>query len=95
MAKVELIEETNGKISYTFYCPGCKCNHMYFIKGFNVSWEFNGSLDNPTFHPSLRNRLPDGQTCHLHVKNGKIEYCSDCSHELKSKTVEMEQIDAG
>lgn len=97
MAKVELLEDDN-KIAYTFYCPGCKHNHMYFIKGYNLSWQFNNDVDKPTFTPSLLNRIPANdnrpeQRCHLFVKDGKIEYCGDCTHELSGKTIEMEEIE--
>jgi hypothetical protein len=89
------------KIAYTFYCPGCKYNHIYFVKGFNKIWQFNGDVDNPTFTPSLLNRIPatdkeaERNRCHLFVKNGRIEYCNDCFHELKGKTVEMEDTENG
>ena len=29
------------------------------------------------------------QRCHLFVKNGQIEYCSDSTHSLAGKTVPM------
>ncbi len=73
---------------YTFECPGCKCNHAYYVSG-PIKWEFNGSLENPTFTPSLKNTYPDGKVCHLFVTNGKIEYCGDCFHELKGQKIEM------
>lgn len=28
--------------------------------------------------------------CHSFVRNGKIEFLSDCTHELAGKTVELE-----
>lgn len=30
--------------------------------------------------------------CHLFVRDGKIEYCGDCSHHLSGKVVEMKEI---
>ncbi|MES2779927.1 MAG: hypothetical protein V4651_08505, partial [Bacteroidota bacterium] len=42
-------------------------------------------------------QIPEGQRpengwsgiCHLHVTNGQIIYCSDCTHELSGKTIPM------
>jgi hypothetical protein len=93
MAKMELLED-DGKTAYTFYCPGCKHHHMFFVQGYKISWGFNGSLDNPTFTPSLRNRYGDGKCCHLFVENGMIKYCDDCYHELSGKTIEMEDVNS-
>ena len=28
-------------------------------------------------------------TCHLFITDGKIEYCTDCTHDLAGKTVDM------
>lgn len=100
MAKVTEISNERG--TYMFYCPGCKCSHAYYTKDdeFDGSpltcskpiWHFNGDIEKPTFNPSLKNTYPDGKVCHLFVENGKIKYCDDCYHELKSKTIEMEDI---
>ena len=63
-------------------------------------WTFNGDMDNPTFGPSLliyEGRFEDGELshprCHLFVRNGKIQYCPDCGHDLKGKTVDMADVE--
>jgi hypothetical protein len=74
-------------------------------------WTWNGSVDKPTFHPSVLVRgvqtvrdesgrwtgewvrdaagqaLP--RVCHSFVTDGRIQYLSDCTHELAGQTVEM------
>ena len=76
---------------FYFFCPGCKHAHCYDIP----RWSFNNNLENPTFNPSLLmfyNHPDTGErvvTCHLWIKNGKIEFCGDCQHELRSQTVDM------
>jgi hypothetical protein len=35
-----------------FACPGCGSNHMIPVVG-EHKWDWNGSLDNPTLHPSI------------------------------------------
>ncbi len=82
---------------YSFHCPGCKHDHVYTTKEANtkLAWEFSGDVNAPTFSPSLLNRggrHGSDFVCHLFVRNGKIEYCTDCSHELAGKTVEMKDI---
>lgn len=75
---------------YAFHCPGCKHSHT-----FDESWTFNGDMEKPTFSPSLLNWLPnDPYRCHLFIRDGKIEYLSDCSHELAGKIIDMEDVNA-
>lgn len=88
--KLRKYEGRNGESGFTFYCPGCKHHHA-FPNGSH--WSFNGDLGNPTFDPSLLNTFPGGEICHLHVKEGKIDFAADCTHELAGKTVEMEDVE--
>jgi hypothetical protein len=84
--KLRTAIDRNGKNIHTFYCPGCKHSHM-----FNEQWSFSGDMNAPTFSPSLLN-YTDLERCHLFVKNGKIEYLSDCKHALAGQTIEMEDV---
>ena len=86
---------------YVFWCPGCDKPHPYRVareggEGPNVPvWGFNGSLESPTFTPSLlvfpTPVEPDGfqyqKRCHLFLTDGQISYCSDSEHALAGKTV--------
>jgi hypothetical protein len=79
-----------------FYCPGCKHGHSYIVP----RWQFNGDFDKPTFSPSLLNFITheDGRRetiCHLFVRDGKIEFCSDCPHELAGQTVDLPDFPEG
>lgn len=85
-----------------FWCPACKCEHPYRVVPVEGDqsqypvWEWNGSMEKPTFSPSLLifNRGRDsGTSCHLFVREGRIEYCSDCPHEFAGKTVDMVPLD--
>lgn len=71
----------------SFHCPGCGFGHI-----FTTDWTFNGDMEKPTFSPSLLNYNPRDKSyrCHLFVRDGRIEFCGDCSHSLAGKTVEME-----
>ena len=69
---------------YFFWCPGCNYPHKL-----DRRWSWNGSLDNPTFKPSLLVN-PDGQDrCHLWVTDGKVIFLPDSYHALAGKTVEL------
>jgi hypothetical protein len=84
--KVQQVTWTlDGEIhSWMFYCPGCKENHAYL----NGRWQFNGDIERPTFRPSLL-YAEKPIRCHLHVTDGRIEYCSDCDHELAGKVIDV------
>lgn len=78
-----------GKL-YAFHCPGCEYGHHFEVGG--SGWTWNGSLDRPTFSPSLLvYGARDGSTprCHSFVRDGKIEFLSDCTHKLAGQTVEL------
>ena len=88
MGKLLRITNTN---EFTFYCPGCKCHHKI-----NDTWRIDGADATLTVMPSI---LVTGSgkngplRCHLFIKNGMIEYLSDCNHDLKGQTISM--IDEG
>jgi hypothetical protein len=73
-------------ISIWFWCLGCKTAHRYTTD----RWQWNGSLDKPTFTPSLlvAPDMPELR-CHLFVTDGVIKYCDDCHHALKGQTMTM------
>ena len=60
-------------------------------------WEWNGSLDKPTFSPSFLEwcNKKDGTVisrCHSFIRDGRIEFLNDCTHELKGQTVDLPEI---
>lgn len=94
MAKLHQIAENY----YAFHCPGCGYGHAVSVNGrrnsSNASWEWNGSVDEPTFTPSLNCNPNDRfHQCHSFVIDGKIKFLSDCFHKLAGKTVEIPDWD--
>lgn len=74
--------------AFVFYCKGCKTYHALD----KDCWQFNGSYDSPTFHPSLlvNGDSPElGIRCHLFIVAGNIKYLEDCEHELKNRIIPM------
>jgi len=84
------VHETAARV--WFQCPGCKCAHA-IAKGV---WGWNGSLENPTFTPSVLTGHPNEKgeqfavnRCHSFVTDGKIQFLGDCWHELKDQTIAL------
>lgn len=75
---------------FIFWCEGCGyCHHISTGPG---QWTFNGDLVRPTVSPSLlvnKDRHGDLPRCHIFVKDGKIQYLADCTHDLAGQTVDM------
>jgi hypothetical protein len=101
MAKIEKVDKSKEFITYksydfVFFCPGCKRKHGFNVTG-NIIWEFNGDMLNPTVSPSINSSAHSGDRliyrCHSFVKDGKIQFLSDCTHELAGQTVELPEIE--
>lgn len=105
---------TNGVVM--FWCPGCEEHHGVWTDVPNEltggRWQWNGSLDKPTFSPSILVRgtvpitdeehaiimrgepfEPKPRVCHSFVRDGRIEFLSDCTHKLAGQTVDLPDID--
>lgn len=77
-----------GKVHqyYIFTCPGCEREH-------NITSEihtFNGNFEKPTLTPSVL--FVNKPRCHSFVKDGKIQFLSDCEHALAGQTVDLPEI---
>jgi transposase-like protein len=89
--------ETKGKFliskdgKHLFYCPACNDFHGIYVNTDKYSWNFDGNYDKPTILPSIKvsHEGRDSYVCHSFIRNGKIEYLSDCSHNMAGKTVDM------
>lgn len=98
----KVFNQKDELIGYAFYCPGCKSYHSPIVKPFTnekgASWTFNGNLEKPTFHPSVLTRVAftnnekPPKVCHLFVVDGRLQFLSDCTHELAGQTIEMEEV---
>lgn len=80
---------------YQFHCPGCNYGHAFEVTApvSDKGWTWNGSLEKPTFHPSLLVNADDPSTrCHLFLRDGVIEFLSDCHHELAGQKIELPDL---
>lgn len=93
--KLHKLVDTDQDMSYVFHCPGCEHAHRVRVKGESPVWGWNGSLDSPSFKPSIliytQNPVTKGRdtVCHSFVTDGKIRFLGDCLHKLKGQTVEL------
>jgi hypothetical protein len=98
MAKVCPVKNQAQKlIGYSFICPGCKNRHVFYTdypEYPEKNWQFNGDVDKPTFSPSLLILGDDNfnKRCHSFVKEGKIQFLSDCEHSLAGQTIELPEV---
>lgn len=91
-----------GHYGYSFLCPGCRATHTIPTEPYPGGWSFNGDEGAPTFAPSILcypvDRLDDSGNrcesprCHSFVRSGRIEFLSDCGHELAGKTVPLPEV---
>lgn len=74
-----------------FRCPGCESIHPVEVEApGGAGWTWNGSMDQPTFQPSLLcNQHDPGSRCHSFINNGRIQFLSDCHHALAGQTVDL------
>lgn len=99
MSKIKLIEykDENGQKfhgdQYMYWCDGCGFEHVFALQAEGGHHQFNGDLDNPTVVPSLVEDFTPGRMCHSFIRNGNIQYLTDCSHHLAGKTIELPDID--
>lgn len=103
MNKVAHTLEVNGEPAgaVLIFCPACKYGHAFYVKPWGDGkpvWTWNGSLESPTFSPSMLvfgNKPKDPQyrdtpRCHSFVRDGMIQFLSDCEHSLAGQTVPLE-----
>lgn len=89
----------NGQTGVTFRCPGCDDLHAITTSG-PGAWAWNGSLDAPTFSPSVLVTYGDhagARRCHSFVgcngaQPGEIVFLSDCTHALAGQIVPLPDL---
>lgn len=82
-----------------FLCPGCEMLHPVRVDRTSQlpSWDWNGDVNKPTFSPSILVQFNWGEKreerrCHSFVRDGRIEFLSDCTHALAGQTVDLPDI---
>ena len=96
MAKVRLNPKTKGV--YQFWCPACNEIHQVWtsVEDGVAPWDYNYNMDKPTFSPSIKVEYhgADCETiCHSFVRDGNIQFLTDCTHNFAGKMVELPNIE--
>jgi hypothetical protein len=103
MRTKEVNNQEGVLIGHLIECPACTkagfgSVHLFHLKMNNGSpgWTFNDDFERPTFSPSMLSRAPSNGrvpqetfVCHSFVRDGQIQYLSDCTHELAGQTVDL------
>lgn len=88
-----------GAWYFWWHCDGCNDQHCVIVQaddlpvvptghGSTTRWTFDGNFEAPTFSPSLLHHASNhNPTCHVYIKGGRVEYLSDCGHQLAGRTV--------
>jgi hypothetical protein len=84
-------EQRNDRV--WFWCAGCETHHAIDP----TRWTWNGDNERPTFSPSVLVTYEFGvehapKRCHSFVREGQIQYLSDCTHALADRTVPLEDL---
>lgn len=96
MAKIKEVNaepEMRQHHQFLYGCLGCGWEHAFALKSEGGHHEFNGDLEKPTVSPSLVQNFVPGKMCHSFIKDGKIEYLTDCQHDYAGLTIELPDID--
>lgn len=94
--KVSAVKDDSGKLwGYMIFCPACECGHLFYTNHSNpkCNWTFDGNMEQPTFSPSML--VYQGQShprCHSFVRDGKIQFLSDCTHKFANQTLDLPDI---
>jgi len=95
MAKIHEVKKIdNVGVEYTFMCPACGVCHSVDLDGY-PKYVFNKNMDQPSFWPAIMVRTgPENNPniCHFLIDIGLIKFLSDCTHELKNKTIKLEDF---
>lgn len=97
------VEDGSGGTRLSFRCPGCDDFHAVAVgNGPGPRWGWNGDSERPTFSPSVLVTYPANpnagedfkewrteRRCHSFVRDGQIQFLSDCTHPLAGQTVPL------
>lgn len=97
MAKVRKIEhiyqgEKYHHDQYEYMCLGCGYTHVFALTHEGGHHQWNNDYDNPTVTPSLVQNFTPGSMCHSFIRNGHIQYLTDCTHHLAGQTISLPDL---
>ena len=100
-SKIKQVIAIDGTVSHYHWCSGCCTLHRVVLvdpSGTGPIWGYNGKPETPSYTPSVKVTFsdPDGEfpsdICHYFLRDGAVEYLSDCTHHLKGTTMPLQDI---
>ena len=94
----ELHSSSDGAKRLIWHCPGCDQAHGVPVSGPGPQvWHWNESEELPTLSPSILVRFPWGdppqqRVCHSFMRDGRLQFLSDCTHALAGQTVDVPEF---
>ena len=101
LVRVKKKDKPNKKFSNRFlffWCHGCQLKHRL-----DKRWNLSGSILRPTITPDFKFRLApsplvasedaEATYCYGKIKEGKIHYGDDCTHQFAGQVVNMIDVD--
>lgn len=99
MKAMAVANDTGRVVGYLVRCPACDAADRGSVHQFSVrmndgspGWSFNGDFESPTFLPSMcatARQAGVEHRCHSFVRDGRIEYLSDCTHAMAGNTIDL------
>lgn len=88
-----IIRKNGNETEYIFFDLG-----QHRPVTINSGWKFNGDVFSPTFSPSILTTTPpneagDNYRSHSFIRDGKIQYLIDCSHEFACRTIDLPSLE--
>lgn len=83
------------------WCPACEGYHRIHVEKpnhINAVWSWNQNIVCPSFVPLINISATDPDDgelryrCHYSITDGNLIYCSDCTHALSGKTVQLPRM---
>ena len=84
-------KEVGGYDQYEYSASNMIATERYLGDRYVVL--FNNNVDKPTFTPSLFVNPNSDRGCHSFITDGKIQFLSDCFHELAGQTVDLPEVE--
>ena len=79
----------NDPTMYMFWDVALDRPNAFYVRDKHPSWNWNKDYECPTVSPTIRLIHTGNRVDHLFIRDGKIPYLTDCTHDLAGTTVAM------
>jgi hypothetical protein len=102
----DVVKDEGGQvIGHMIFCPACGNGHMFDVGRWTFNGDHERPTFSPSMLVRGTRMITDEEldrimagekiepeplVCHSFVRDGRIEYLGDCTHEYAGKTVDLE-----